>query len=125
MTGTALHFLIGVALVGGLLWGTSRLAKTYSAKGGLRTRRDEPLRVVARRQVAKGASLVRVSVEDKDLLLGASQKGVELICELPKTQKALATLAETNHFAATGWQPRPTFAGSLSRPLNLKRQRYW
>jgi flagellar biogenesis protein FliO len=123
MTGVALHFVVGVAIVGGLLWGASRLARSYGA-GATNAGRDGTLRVVARRQVAKGASIVRVSVEDKDLLLGASQKGVELLCELPKTRAVPEATPAASSFATTGWQPRPTLAEALSRSLNLRRRRY-
>lgn len=126
--GTVLHFLVGVAVVGGLLWLVSKAASRYGARTGPTRGRDDALRVVARRQVAKGSSIVRVSVEDRDLLLGASQRGVELLCELPKTadqEAELPRLAGTarsagNSFAETGWQPRPSFAEALTRSLGAR-----
>ena len=121
--GTVLHFLVGVAVVGGLLWLVSKAASRYGARTGPARGRDDSLRIVARRQVAKGSSIVRVSVEDRDLLLGASQRGVELLCELPKTADQKTELPRLsggggNSFAETGWQPQPSFAEALSRSLD-------
>jgi|GEM_PF-2776804 len=123
MTGALLHLFVGVALVGGLLWLASKAARAYGARGLGSGGRDEALRVVARRQMVKGASVVRVSVEDKDLLLGVSDKGVGLLCELPKTPAPNASRAGEATFAATGWQPRPSFAEALARSLSLRRER--
>jgi flagellar biogenesis protein FliO len=89
MISVLFHFLVGIAVVGGLLWALSRLAKGGFASLRARTGGGDALRVVCRRQVSKGAVLVRVSVEDKDLLLGSTPKGIELLCELPKSADPL------------------------------------
>jgi len=82
---TALHFLVGVAVVGAMLWGASVAARRFGARGVGRGPVQEGLRIVARRPISKSTTLVRVSVEDRDILLGASPKGLEMICDLPKT----------------------------------------
>lgn len=122
MTGIALHFLIGIAVVGGLLWGVSRLAERWRA-GVLRPVRDEPLRVVARRNLAKGVSVVRLSVEDRDLLVGATPKGVELICELPKTPAQAPAQAPAAPYGPDGRPERPAFAEALARSLAIRHRR--
>lgn len=85
MISTALHFLVGVAVVGAMLWGAAVAARRFGSRGMGRGPVQEGLRIVARRPISKNATLVRVSVEDRDILLGASQKGLEVICDLPKT----------------------------------------
>lgn len=126
MTGAVLHFLVGIAVVGSLLWGASRFAERWKT-GGHRVR-DEPLRVVSRRSLAKGVSVVRLSVEDRDLLLGATSKGVELICELPKTPGPAPVLAATTTYRVAEYGPdgqpaRPSFAEALTRSLALKHRK--
>ncbi len=121
MTGVVLHFLLGVAVVGGLLWGASRLAERWKT-GVPRAVRDEPLRVVGRRNLAKGASVVRLSVEDRDLLLSATSKGVELLCELPKTPVPAVPPSTAVSFGPDGQPIRPTFAEALARSLPLGRR---
>ena len=85
MISTALHFLVGIAVVGAMLWGAAVAARRFGARGEGRGPVQEGLRIVARRPISKNATLVRVSVEDRDILLGASPKGLEVICDLPKT----------------------------------------
>lgn len=126
MTGIALHFLIGVAVVGSMLWGVARLAERWKTAAP-RAAHDEPLRVVARRNLAKGVSVVRLSVEDRDILVGATPKGVELICELPKTDAPAATRARAAGplptYGPDGQPLRPAFAEILTRSLALGRRR--
>lgn len=120
MTGDVLHFVVGISVVAVLLWGASRLTGRLSADMP-RAGRPEALRVVGRRQVARGAAVVRVSVEDRDVLLGVSPKGVELLCELPKTQVQPVPARGT----AVGDQPaRPSFSQALARSLALRHERH-
>ena len=92
MIPTVVHFLVGTAVVGGLLWATSVLARRFGRRGVSLGGGDDRLRIVARRSLTKGSTLVRVSVEDRDILLGASSKGVEMLCDLPKTAVATAPM---------------------------------
>lgn len=121
MTGLVLHLLAGAVIVGGLLWGASRWAR---AAGLGPSGRDEVLRVVSHRQLAKGAALVRVSVEDRDLLLGTSAKGVELLCELPKTALPARQGGLGLCFGPDGQPVKPTFAEVLARPLSFRQRGY-
>jgi len=102
---TALHFVVGVAVVGAMLWGAAALARRFGARGERRGPLQDGLRIVARRSISKSSTLVRVSVEDRDILLGSSPKGVELLCDLPKT-----VVVETS--SAT--PPLPTMAALVA-----------
>lgn len=85
------HFVIGVAVVGALLWGSSVMARRLANRGVRLGPGEDALRIVSRHSLTKGSVLVRVSVEDHDILLGASSKGIEQICDLPKTRAAAVT----------------------------------
>lgn len=108
-----LRFIVGSGVVLGLLWLTSKLAARYGTKGGGRFRASGGLDVVARRQIARGTSIVRISVDDKDLLLGCSAKGVEMLCELPLTHpvEAPRLVRVPNPIAGSG------FAAKLAKAV--------
>lgn len=117
MTGLFVHFVLGVGAVLGLLWLASKGARRLPGRGGGAA---GGLRVVARRQLGKGSAVVRVGVEDKDLLLGCSPQGIELLCELP------ATAPEPDPAPAPALLPdlnrAPDFAAVLSQALGLRRR---
>lgn len=128
MISTAVHFLVGVAVVGGMLWGAAALARRFGARGASPGATGAGLRIVARRPISKGSSLLRISVDDRDLLVGASPKGIELLCDLPKTASVqlpatsdsppmLANLAAS--WKQRGFPPEPRADGySLLSPLS-------
>lgn len=123
MIGTAVHFVLGVAVVGGLLWFASLLARRWKP-GAIAAGRRDALRVVERRPIAKGVSVVRLSVEDRDLLIGASSKGVELLCELPKTPAPQqGPSAPALSYSPDGRPMRPGFVDALSASLANRRRR--
>lgn len=78
---------------------------------------------MGRRQVVKGAVILRVSVEDRDILLGASSKGVEVLCELPKTPAPRPVATPEMGYGPDGQPLRPSFAEALARSLALRRRR--
>lgn len=88
MISTAIHFVVAIGVVGGMLWGAAILARRFGSRGTRPGPAGPGLRIVARHPVSKSTSLVRVSVEDRDLLIGTSPKGIELLCDLPKTAPA-------------------------------------
>lgn len=128
MIPTAIHFLVGVAVVGGMLWGAAALARRFGARGANPGPAGTGLRIVARRPISKGSSLLRISVDDRDLLVGASPKGIELLCDLPKTAPVplpattdsppmIANLAAS--WKRRGFPPAPRADGySLLSPLS-------
>jgi hypothetical protein len=77
----AVRFLVAMGSIAGLLYWAKR--RIGGAGGGAGVRRVPGLRVVARVGVAKGATVVRVAVGDKDLLLGCTQHEVTNLAELP------------------------------------------
>lgn len=116
MISTAIHFLVGVGVVGGMLWGAAVLARRFGTRGVSPGSAEAGLRIVARRPISKGSSLVRVSVDDRDLLVGASPKGIELLCDLPKTAPVQLPAP-----AASPTLPVPFVAGhSLLSPVSAK-----
>jgi flagellar biogenesis protein FliO len=121
MTSLLAHFLVGIAVVGGLLWAVSRLARAGFAGMKGPSSSGGALRVVGRRQIAKGAAVVRVSVEDRDLLLGSSPKGIELLCELPKSPEPTREPSPVGLLFGEGEQG--SFADMLGRSLLARRRR--
>jgi flagellar biogenesis protein FliO len=112
MASLLVRFIVGSGVVLGLLWCASQLTHRYGSARVGTLRRVGGLDVVARRQLSRGASIVRVSLDDKDLLLGCSAKGIEMLCELPLTRdepapEMLAGLSDTPVV--------PTFAGMLTK----------
>jgi len=80
------HFLFGVVVVGALLWASAWAARRWSSRFDESCAGRSEIRVVSRQQVARGAWVVRISLDDKDVLVGASQHGVNLLLdELPKS----------------------------------------
>ncbi|MGH9068810.1 MAG: flagellar biosynthetic protein FliO [Acidimicrobiales bacterium] len=77
----AIRFVLGVGVVVVMLWFASRMARRMPARMGKPT---STMRVLERTPVAKGVTLVRVGLEDRDLLLSCSTRGAEVLCELDK-----------------------------------------
>jgi flagellar biogenesis protein FliO len=121
MTSVLAHFFVGVVVVGGLLWGASRLAGSGLGATRRPGRSPEALRLVGRRQVGKGSSIVRISLEDRDLLLGSSPKGIELLCELPKSPEPVPQASPVELWFGKGEQS--SFPGVLSRTLLAAKRR--
>jgi len=121
MTSALVHFLFGLVVVGGLLWALSRLARGGFAGLKRSPAGGDALRVVCRRQVAKGAVIVRVSVDDKDLLLGSSPKGIEMLCELPKSPEPSPAAQPVGLFFGDPGQAG--FAELLGKTLASRRRR--
>lgn len=117
------RFVLGSAVVLGLLWASARLAARYGSPGASRT--SAGMRVVARRQLGKGLAVVRLAVEDKDLLLACSPKGVELLCELPASAAEQSTLEADPPLltGASGGAAPTSFASALKHAIGLRQRR--
>jgi len=72
------RIVVGTGALAGLAYWAKRRA---GGTGPLR--RASSLRVVSRLGVAKGASVVRVAVGDRDLLLGCTSQSITTLAELP------------------------------------------
>jgi flagellar biogenesis protein FliO len=79
-----LRMVVALALMGGMLWGVVRVARSRrgsSLLGVVAGSRVEHLEVVARRQLSRSSSVALVRCGPRVLLLGVADTGLQVLAE--------------------------------------------
>jgi flagellar protein FliO/FliZ len=102
-----LRMVLSLAIMAGVLWLALRLARSRRAGsllGVVTGPRDEPIRVVARRQLSRNAAVALVQVGHRTMLLATADSAVQVLAE----GDDLATPGGAGGAAAAASTPPPT-----------------